>query len=170
MATYAAVLYGMGGKTVDQILSGDGTGKLVLKMQAAGIKARLFDYHEITLVMERIKAQPAGTRIIIGGTSLGACNSPLIGARVYPRVVDYMFGIQPSVWGGRFDYSSNVMIARCIYNPVWLMTFGLGARVLVPAAGNAKTLVLYSTHYDLHPGDASAATHSIILHDIESLV
>jgi len=165
MKVYAAVIYGFGGKTVSQILSGDGTGKLVLKMQALGIKARLFDHYETTLVAERIRAQEPDTKIIIGGTSLGACNSPLVGLRA-GRQVDYMFGIQPSLYGIRADYSPNVAVARCIYNPVWFLTFGLGARVLVPADGNTTTVVKYTKSYALHPGDAGADVHYTILNDL----
>jgi hypothetical protein len=119
--------------------------------------------------------RPAADLIGAVGYSLGANNVVQI-AGMLGRKIDYVAGIQPSFWGLGVDWSAAIALpprvgaARCIYNPNFLATGGLGyARYAAPEAF-AGRLRLTTTN-DLHPDvDADTGVHGLILSDLRNLM
>lgn len=168
---YAFLSYGQGGKAVATALSGNGIGRLASRIKALDVETSPpFDWDDYNAVAIAIRKLPKTAKVIVGGVSLGANMAPWIAAKVYPRPVDYIFGIQPSLLGGHYTIPKNVKSALCIYNPFWLMTFGLGAYAYERTEDNHNTVLTTRTRYVLHPGDNDEQTQGFILADIAKLI
>jgi hypothetical protein len=168
---FAFISYGQGGAVVDSVLAGDGIGRLVQRIRSLGVDAapRPFGWDQYESTAAAIKQLPPEHKIIIGGASLGANMAPWIAAAVYPRPVDLIFGIQPSLYGGKYPISKNVRNALCIYNPVWLMTLGLGAYQWQRDTINHSTVLTTRSSYALHPGDNVNAVQDAILAEVRAV-
>ncbi len=170
---YVALSYGQGGGFVDGLLSFNGTGVLNGKIAALGSNVSApgpYSWNESNAIASKIKGLPASTLIAIGGTSLGANEAPRIGAMINNRPVDFMFGIQPSLYGAKNAVTSNVKRAMFFRNPIWPITMGLGAYQWVRAAGNHSTVLIEQATYAPHPGDNVGWIHAAILAEIKKLV
>jgi len=162
-----ADLYGLGGRTTSP-----GMLTLAGKIKQLGTNFTVlgpYDQDAWPLAAADLAARPSGDLIGAVGYSLGANNVVQIAARL-KRKVDYLAGIQPSVWGaGCFPLAptialpANVRSARCVYNPTWLDTIGLGyGRYGAPAILTANS--------DLHPAvDNDAGVHGLVLNDLKQL-
>lgn len=168
---FAFISYGQGGAVVDTVLSGNGIARLRQRIQNdLGVETGpCYGWDRYEFIADRIKQLPDDARVIVGGASLGANMAPWIAAAVYPRPVDLIFGIQPSLYGGRYEITRNVRSAPCIYNPVWLLTFGLGAYQWQREASNHSTVLTTRTSYALHPGDNVTAVQDYILAAIRAI-
>lgn len=173
MRKIAFISYGQGGKPVDAALDGGTSGidRLSARIKALGVETPgPFGWEQFQTIADTIKKLPKTVQVIIGGTSLGANMAPWIAAKVYPRTVDYIFGIQPSNYGGHYDIPKNVVKALCVYNPLWFMTGGLGALSWPRAADNHTTVLTTRTKYVTHPGSNDEDTQNFILTDIKGLI
>jgi len=167
---FALLMYPQGGIIVSSVMSGNGIGYIgQLLTTELGVIVRMGTYDCFLEGAAHIKERPADEIIIIGGTSLGACNSPWMAAAAYPRKVSYMFCIQPSMWGQRHDIPANVVEARLITSPFW-MTMGYGSRTIVPQAGNTTTKIVRQTTYHPHPGDNFKDVRNPILSDVQRIL
>lgn len=170
MSAYAFVMYGMGGAPLDPA---GGEPLMVQKLAALGINVGASPYlwTDTQVIADAIMAAPADAKIIIGGDSLGACSTPLIAAAFLgKRTIDYIFAFQPSVYGNNVAITANVLRARCIYNPDFIETLGLGAEEWWLADGNTTTRLDITKNYDLHPGDNDPANQAIILADVKDVI
>ncbi len=170
---YAAISYGQGGGFIDGLLSFDGTGSLNRKIAALGASVSApgpSSWYESSTIASKIKGLPASTLVAIGGTSLGANEAPRIGAMINNRPVDFMFGIQPSLYGAKNAVTANVKRAMFFRNPIWPITMGLGAYQWVRAAGNHSTTLIEQTTYSPHPGDNIPWIHAAIVAEIKRLL
>lgn len=166
----AWVSYGLGGQAFDPA---GGEVALVAKIAALGVNCgdSPYLYSDVQTIVNGILAAPAGTKIILGGDSLGANNAPYIAtALLGKRKIDYMFGFQPSVWGYHGTVTENVVEYLCIYNPNWLETFGLGDYPWPVADGNKITKGRYIMNSDPHPGDSDVAMQATIIKDIKRVI
>jgi hypothetical protein len=82
-----------------------------------------YDYRETQLVYDQIRATPSDHKIVLGGYSCGAASSLIVGGSLGSRRV-YAFGLQPSLWCGRYPTTSNMVWAET-YGLCW-ETLGLG--------------------------------------------
>jgi hypothetical protein len=167
-----ADLYGLGGlETSPGILT------LAGKIKALGtgfVVLGPYDQDQWQQAAADLAKRPAANRIGAIGYSLGANNVALIAAAL-GRKVDYLAGIQPSYWGRGGDWSGvitlapNVAAARCIYNPAFAATGGLGYAHYAAPQNFAGKLTLTTTD-DLHPDvDNDAGVHGLILNDLRSV-
>lgn len=167
----ACILFGLGGAPFDPA-----GGEVVLcgKIKALGIDIagspyQCTDSQPIADVLT--KAHAAGSKLILGGDSLGANNSPYIAQSLRALLgIDYMFGFQPSLYGLHCPITPNVIVARCIYNPNPIETFGLGAYEWQLADGNKRTRLIVTTNSDFHPGDDDVAMQNLVLADIQKAI
>lgn len=171
MTAVACIMFGMGGATFDPA-----GGEVVLceKIKALGIDIAASPYQctdsqAISDVLT--KAHAAGAKLILGGDSLGANNTPYIAAMLRATLgLDYIFGFQPSLYGVHYPITPNVVTARCIYNPNPLETFGLGAYEWQLAAANTRTKLNITTNSDFHPGDDDVAMQALVIADIKKVI
>ncbi|MGA8078943.1 MAG: hypothetical protein WB868_16335, partial [Xanthobacteraceae bacterium] len=166
----AFIMFGLGGVAFDPA-----GGETVFTKRIAAIGVNTLDspYQEtnVDTIVSAILATPTDTKIIVGGDSLGANNTPAVAqALLGRRNVDYIFGFQPSEYGAHNLVPANVLQARCIYNPNPIETAGLGCYEWQLAAGNRTTKLSVVTNSDFHPGDDDVAMQNLILADIERLV
>lgn len=169
---YAFTMYGMGGAALD----GGWEQWLVSKLKAMGINtaASPYQWTNTQIIANAITALPPTAKVIIGGDSLGACSTPMIANafRNYPGRISYIFGFQPSVYGNNVDgyaITAAVKVARCVYNPNWLETLGLGAVRWALAPGNEATDLRITERADLHPGE-NLDSETIVLNDIKGIM
>jgi hypothetical protein len=127
------------------------------------------DYDVPTIVAEilALPADPAPV-VLVGGTSLGSNNAPIVGQSVAPHVVHGVFGFQASVWGAHSEVTSNVLFAHLFYSELFT-NFGLGAYIWPKAAGNTVTN-LYTDRRDLpHPGDTDLSSQDTFLAEMRRI-
>jgi NAD(P)-dependent dehydrogenase (short-subunit alcohol dehydrogenase family) len=117
---------------------------LCQKIAALGIDIAGSPYQETDqdkIVDVIVAAHNKVHKIIIGGDSLGANNTPAVAAAARQIMgVDYIFGFQPSLYGVHNQITPNVIQARCIYNPDWLETGG-GTFVVTASAAGLLTML-----------------------------
>lgn len=169
----AFLSYGQGGQPVDIALSGGGIDRLASRIRSLGITCHVHNWDEAILITSKIKSLPADTKIIVGGTSLGANEAPRIGALLKTRTIDFMFGIQPSKYGVYNLVTSNVKRAMYFYQPWWFifgLSQGFGSYQWQKASGNKLTVMLSAYSFASHPGSNHEATQNYILAEIRKLV
>jgi hypothetical protein len=142
-----------------------------------------------TIVDDAMKSSIDDLLVVIGA-SLGGNNGPEVATALKGhRIVDLMIGYQPSTYGMHVPVPNNVKLAICIWNPVWIITLGLGNYEWVPADDNPCSIEISKDNgsswqtfrhgpngnmlriienYDLHPGDANMTvrnyTYNVIRH------
>lgn len=169
---FVAISYGQGGAMLDAFLSFDGTGQLNQRVRGLGCDAPgPFEWDQPYTIAAKIKALPADTKIVVGGTSLGANEAPRVGALVGARTIDFMFGIQPSMYGVKNLITPNVKRATFFYNPPWFpIGLGLGSYQWQAAPGNRRTVITPCQTYAPHPGDNVGWIHDAIVSEIKKLM
>jgi len=147
-----AIVYGLGGAAFDPL---SGERHLTARLQEIGVNTgeSPYQHYDSQKVYNFLKEGVALFFRGIIGDSLGACNAPLFAQNLYPLTVNYIAGFQPSQYGIHCPVPRNVEVAHCIYDPVWMDTFGLGAYCWELAAGNHKTKLLVTQHRGAHPDD-----------------
>ena len=100
---------------------------------------------EWSSLVDDIKRQPDGTRILVVGYSLGANNAVLVANKT--NYIDSIIALQPSIFTSNTPLTGNVGRIVEIYNPNPWMTFGgMGSQKLVGPN------IEYITNNDSHPG------------------
>lgn len=168
MTVYGFGMYGMFGKPFDP---GDGEGVFCQRVKALGVNIGNSPYqdYQCTDIAKAIASLPANDIVFVWGDSLGANNSPWVGAAV-SRKINGIWGFQASIWGAHVPITPNVQFAHEAYNPNWIETFGLGAYAWELAAGNATTKLTLTTNSDSHPGDWDAAVQDLFLADMKKII
>lgn len=132
-------------------------GMALLQQQAAAKFPRLicpapFDGGDEEQVVKDIAARPDNMPIILIGYSWDADNTSEIAAALRGlRRVAFLFAYQPSVYYPTVPIGDNVDVARCVYNPTWLATMGLGYEQLAVTPGNKITDFQLIATADNHP-------------------
>lgn len=176
MKLYAAMMYGQGGKGVDVLLNGGQSGidRLAKRTRLlhSEIVCDVFEHSQTQAIFDRIRALPPNVGVVIGGTSLGANNSPVVAASL-TRLVDFMFGIQPSVYGAKQKVTANVKRTNVWYQP-WGFAigigFGFGSYNWERAPGNNVTTMNSMHTYTSHPGSNDENIQLAILDRIRKLL
>jgi hypothetical protein len=156
-----------------------------------GINVHASPYRDYALqdIVNAIMAQPEQF-LAIFGSSLGANNAPDVAQDLIGhRTIDFMVGFQPSQYGTHVPIPVNVKHALCFFNPVWIITAGLGNYQWVLAPDNDGTIVVQDTkgkwttqrtgkggtflqvieNLDLHPADFDTALQDIALNEMQAL-
>lgn len=172
--TFVAISYGQGGQGVDAVLSGGGgIDRLASRIRSLGpsVECVVYNWDQAQKIYDKVKSLPNDVQIVIGGTSLGANETPRNAAYLAPRVVHYAFGIQPSLYGRKNLLPPNVRKALCIYNPWWAPTsFGFGSYCWSKAPGNLMTKLYTCNTYAPHPGSNVQWVQDMVVADIARLV
>jgi hypothetical protein len=131
-----------------------------------------FDGEDEAQVVQDFMAQPANMPLILIGYSWDADNTSLIAAAIYGRRrIAFLFAYQPSVYYPTVPIGDNVDVARCVYNPNWIATFGLGYEQLALAPGNGITDFQLIPTTDSHPAvQFDTAYHELCLDGIGKAV
>jgi len=134
-----------------------------------------------------IRELPADAIILVCGTSLGANNTPVVGAYAYlnnhSRIIHGLWGFQASIWGaqaGQSEYypgiTKNVQYAHLISSD-FPLNAGLGAYRWVLAPGNTITNGGHfgpgnglTTHNYPHPGDGVVADQDMFLSEMKRVI
>lgn len=167
-----ADLYGLGG-----LATSPGMLTLAQKIKALGANFVVlgpYDQDYWQQAAADLAKRPATDVLAAIGYSLGANNIVKIAAQLRARAA-YIGGVQPSYWGAGVGWGAVIALppqlafARCIYNPSFAATGGLGyARYAAPAG--LKGVLKLTTTVDLHPEvDNDAGVHGLILNDLKAL-
>ncbi len=118
---------------------------------------RDFEVNEVTSGM--VHAPKDAVRQLVG-TSLGACNCPVVATYAKRVTIHGIFGFQASKNGADWPILPNVLFAHEFYAPGWLgtiITGGLGTLAWHKAVGNTRTTLILTSQYTPHPGETSKA-------------
>jgi hypothetical protein len=163
----ARTMYGMGGSATDP---GAHTFTELLRKEIPGIdlgRSPYRDYDVQEIADDFVRSVSTAVRLCIG-SSLGACNCPVVAARA-PVAIHGIFGFQASSYGAVQPITHNVLFAHLFRNPLWPMTLGLGTGRWTRADGNTRTSLVVSNEYALHPGETQRAM-STFLAEIKRIV
>jgi hypothetical protein len=184
MKTHIFPIYGQGGKSVDAVLSGDGLGYMQQVLDAIpGVEAHdpivvqpapqygAFSWDAGAEIARQVRKLPLMDKLVIGPcVSLGANEGPLICESLLGfRDVDLLIGIQPSMFGRKNLVPSNVIKAVCIYNPIYFMTWGLGAYLWELKPNNTRTRLIPVTSWWPHPGDNNKSVRDRVTSEVEAV-
>lgn len=165
---YGFGMYGMFGQVADP---GDAERAFCQRVASLGVNIGNSPYRDYQCgdIAKAIASLPESDLVFVWGDSLGANNSPWVGAAVSRRI-DGIWGFQASVWGAQVPVTANVHFAHEAYNPNWIETFGLGAYAWTLAQGNRTTKLVLTTNNDLHPGDYDGTVQDMFLADMKSII
>ena len=146
-------MYGMWGPVTDH-----GEVEFSQKVRALGVDIAGSPYrdYQVDQIVADFTAAPAGSILLLWGSSLGANNCPVVASYAPNIVINGMWGFQASLYGSQVPIPSNVLYAHEAFNPNWIETGGLGAYQWVKAAGNAVTSLYTTPTSDGHPGETEA--------------
>jgi hypothetical protein len=119
------------------------------------------DYQVQEIAADLLKAPKDAIRLVIG-SSLGANNCAVVAAYAPAVVIHGIFGFQASSYGSKQPIPSNVLFAHEFYNPLWIMTWGLGTQKWTLAPGNIRTSLVLTPEYALHPGETTKAMNTFL--------
>jgi hypothetical protein len=128
------------------------------RLALRGVGVQIFT-HDARQAIYNWLREFSGFRALIGD-SLGAGSAALFSGD-QAGMVQFAGGFQPSAWdpigGGRLTdreivVAKNVVIAHCIWDPVFVDTLGLGNAHYVVAPG-AATKLTTTEHRAMHPDD-----------------
>jgi hypothetical protein len=109
---------------------------------------RILPYWATQQAVDEMNAAPAHDRIVGYGYSCGS-NALTVIAAGLRRHID-IATIQPSVWCGGRQLTSNVRYAKNVYAPICIFNIGLGCRWLRLAPGNTTTELVHVRRQYLH--------------------
>lgn len=163
-------MYGQGGKVVDQILARDGLGILANMVESLGVPVNLYNWAPgaYEVIAKEIMKLPDEDLVVVGGSSLGANDTPLVCSTVRPRKINFIFGCQPSLYGRKIQVPPNVEKALCMYAPLWaIWTLGYGSYKW--SFISSATQQQWMTSFSHHPGDNDPRLHSRVLSEVSWL-
>lgn len=138
------------------------------QIKALGVDTHGSPYNdmEATQIIPIVHKIPEDEGVLLAGTSLGACNIPII-AYACGRTIEGMFGFQASIYGTRgYPIQNNVKWAHLIYSYNPIPFPGLGAykwpRGTIPASR-----YLCTPHHIPHPGDYDEGDRAMFIKEIK---
>lgn len=136
--------------------------------------------YDVNQIVDAILALPEDAPVIVGGTSLGANNTPIVAAYVYlknpKRKIHGIWAFQASVYGAKAypgtayqGVTPNVQFAHLMSsdNPI---NMGLGAYRWVQAPGAHIPGWHLDTNRDPHPGDSNVSVQGMYLAEMKRVV
>lgn len=156
MTNKVAIIYGMGGESLDPAA---GERYLYERLEATKkFTCQLFHWRDRQAIYEFLKS--ADFRAIIGD-SMGASWGPVYAGDLAPTEVDYVAGFQPSIYAmPTTTVPTNVQTAHCIRDPYWIDTAGLGYANWV-AADPKRTRLEITEIRAAHPDDYGEAQNIV---------
>lgn len=147
-ATRVIGLYGWGDNVFGSSSGVDDIAAAAARMPHVA-SVRVLNYWQTQEAANLIQAMPHHDRVVLYGYSCGANSVTVISAAF--RGIRHMdiAGIQPSLWCGGNDITSNVIYAQQEYAGC-IITFGLGCKRWHPVPGNHVTEVVRIRRPSLH--------------------
>ena len=176
-------LYGMWGPVTDPGAR-DMTQRMSAELPGIDMHDSPYRDYDVNEICGIIKELPNDAIIIVCGTSLGANNTPVVGAYAYlndrKRVIHGIWSFQASVWGARGGVdpsypgiTPNVEFAHLISSDA-PENFGLGAYRWISTPGNTVTngngQPLITVHNYPHPGDGVVADQDMFLDEMKRVI
>lgn len=183
MTVHGFFIYGMWGPVTDPGAR-TMTQRMTAELPGINMHASPYRDYDVNSIVGEIMLLPAADKVLVAGTSLGANNTPVVGAYVYlqnkARIIHGMWGFQASIWGAQAGVAatypgitSNVEFAHLIFSEA-PENVGLGAYKWIAAPGNTVTNGGQGpllTEKDLaHPGDYDTASQNTFLAEMKRVI
>ncbi len=163
MTVHGFYLYGMWGPITDpgaQVM----TQRMGSELGPINMHESPYRDYDVNTIVAEILALPPGDIVLVGGTSLGSNNAPVVGAYIYlqnaKRLIHGMWGFQASSYGEEAGntpsypgITANVLFAHLAYSTNPLPLPGLGTYEWQLASGNTTTNYDKFDSGQPHPGD-----------------
>jgi len=179
MTAHGFMIYGMWGPITDPGAR-TMTQRMAAELPGIDMHASPYRDYDVNTIVSEIMALPPDDPVLVAGTSLGANNTPVVGAYVClqnrNRMIAGLWGFQASILGAQAVAGStypgitpNVKFAHLAYstNPI---NAGLGAYVWQKASGNNTTNLYTFDTGDLHPGDGNVGTQDKFLAEMKRVI
>ncbi len=142
--------------------------KLVQQM-GINIHASPYEDYDAANIAVLIDKLPAEDGVFIAGTSLGACDVPVVCSYVH-RTIDGAFGFQASLYGARgYPLNRNIKFAHLIYSYTLWPFPGLGAYKWPLGTMNAASYHK-TPHHIPHPGDYDVGDQDMFMHEMRAIM
>jgi hypothetical protein len=130
------------------------------------VHAPVRDY-QAGAVAAQISGLPANVGVLVVGTSLGACDVPVVGSYTH-HIIDGAFGFQASIFGVDQPFTANVKFAH-IFNSDNPFPFpGLGA--LRWKRGDMTGGLINQPHNIPHPGDYDLNDQNTFIREMARII
>ena len=179
MKAYAFWLYGMWGPITDP--GSCQMSERIADETGADIGGSPYRDYDVNTIVAAILALPPEAPVIVGGTSLGSNNTPVVAAYVLAqqpkRIIHGIWGFQASLYGAKGGIETyypgitkNVLFAHLTSsdNPIPLP--GLGAYRWIKAPGNTVTNYDRDTVDDPHPGDGNVLVQNNYIAEMKRVI
>ena len=172
MRAYAFWMYGMWGPVTDP--GSCQMSQRIANETGADICGSPYRDYDVNVIVEFILALQPSVPVIVGGTSLGANNAPVVASYVHARnpkrIIHGMWGFQASMYGAKQPIPPNVLFAHLTSsaNPIPLP--GLGAYRWTKAPGNTVTDYYNPTVNDPHPGDGNVVVQNSYIAEMKRVI
>jgi hypothetical protein len=176
---YAFWMYGMWGPVTDP---GSRTmSERIAELPGVDIGASPYRDYDVNTIVAAILALPLSVPVIVGGTSLGCNNTPVVAAYVYAqnpkRIIQGIWGFQASEYGAKAGVESyypgitpNVLFAHLVSSDNPIPFPGLGSYRWKNAPGNNVTSLHLDTVDDPHPGDTNVTEQDKFLAEMQRVI
>jgi hypothetical protein len=126
------------------------------------------DYQTPELAWE-IDQLPAEDGVFVWGTSLGACDVPIV-CTYAKHTIAGGFGFQASVWGAHMVLPANLQFAHLImsYNPIPVP--GIGCGHWTPGPGFDPARLHITVKNLIHPGDYDLPSQMMFISEMKRIV
>ena len=179
MKAYAFWMYGMWGPQTDP--GSCQMSQRIARETGADIGGSPYRDYELNTIVEKILALPLDVPVLVGGTSLGSNNTPIVAAYVYAknpkRIIHGIWGFQASIYGAQAQQGTpydgippNVLFAHLTSSDNPIPYPGLGAYRWVKAPGNTVTDFYNPTIDDPHPGDGNVAVQNRYIAEMKRVI
>jgi hypothetical protein len=105
------------------------------------------DYMQTQQAYNQAQATPSGVKLVFGGYSCGASSAMILGNAFEGRRQAHVLGIQPSMWCGLYQSTSNIVLAQDTYAPCGL-TYGFGCQRYYGRAQHTVLIERSSLHLE----------------------
>lgn len=130
----------------------------------ADIQGSPYRYYQTDEIIGRINCAPAGTLILLWGTSLGGNNVTVVAAQVNKPIAG-AFVFQASQFGAKTTIAPSVQFFHAVYNPF----IALGSYKAQLAEGNGTTVPMWTERWVPHPGDQDQVTCDMFIDQMSRL-
>jgi hypothetical protein len=158
-------MFGQGGRATDPW---EDTFSARVHALGVNIHGSPYGHYDVPTIVGLIDRLPPESGIFVWGTSLGACNAPLV-CDYTKRQIDGAFGFQASIYGYHGSVPANVKFAHLIYSYNPLPLPGLGAYIWQNGGIHPASLHL-TPHHIPHPGDYDVGDQDMFLNEIKRIM
>lgn len=179
MTVHGFWMYGMWGPITDpgaRVM----TDRMASELGPINMHGSPYRDYDVNTIVGIILSLPDSDVALVGGTSLGSNNGPVVGAYValqnIKRIIHGLWGFQASDYGAKAGdpsypgLTSNVLFAHLTRSDTIIPVPGIGAYSWVKATGNTTTNLYIDTVDDVHPGDGNTSIQDKYLAEMKRVI